>query len=84
MAAEHPEWKSQQPFQSVLSGNMEELVALGEKGLFELIMATHAGMTTDELTATVNEWLTTARHPTLKKPYTELVFKPMLELLDYL
>jgi len=84
MAPDHPEWKSMQPFQAVLEGDMKALAASGEKGLIELVMATHAGMTTDEFAEDVKSWLKTATHPTLKKPYTELVFKPMLELLDYL
>ncbi|MBL4903246.1 MAG: haloacid dehalogenase-like hydrolase [Desulfocapsa sp.] len=84
MAADHPEWKNQQPFQAVLEGDMKALAASGEKGLVELVMTTHAGMTDDEFTAIVKKWLQTAQHPTLHKPYTELVYKPMLELLDYL
>lgn len=84
LAADHPEWKNQQSFQAVLEGDMKALADSGEKGLLELVMTTHAGMTTDEFSGIVKEWLKTARHPTLKKPYTELVFKPMLELLDYL
>ncbi len=84
MAADHPEWKTQQPFQAVLEGDTKSLAALGEKGLIELIMTTHAGMTTVEFADIVTKWLQTAKHPTLHKPYTELVFKPMLELLDYL
>jgi len=63
---------------------MKALVASGKKGLIELVMTTHAGMTTDEFADIVTNWLQTAQHPTLHKPYTELVFKPMLELLDYL
>jgi phosphoserine phosphatase len=84
MASDHPEWKTQQPFQAVLEGDMKALAASGEKGLLELVMATHAGMTTDEFADDVKSWLKTAIHSTLKKPYTELVYKPMLELLDYL
>ena len=84
MASKHPEWKTQQPYQAVLEGDMEALVASGEKGLVELVMATHAGMTSDEFTEIVKKWMKTAQHPTLKKPLTQLVFKPMLELLDYL
>ena len=84
MAADHPEWKTQQPFQAALAGDLEGLAAAGKKGLIELVMATHAGMTTDEFADIVKKWLQSAKHPTLKKPYTELVFKPMLELLDYL
>ncbi len=84
LAPRHPEWKTQQPFKAVLEGDMKALAASGEKGLLQLIMATHAGMTSDEFDATVRQWLATARHPTLKRPYTELVFQPMLELLAYL
>ena len=84
LAADHPEWQNQQPFQAVLEGDMKTLAASGEKGLIELVMATHSGMTTDEFADIVKKWLQTTKHPTLKKPYTELVFKPMLELLDYL
>ncbi len=84
LAADHPEWKHQQPFQAVLEGDMETLAASGKEGLIQLIMGTHAGMTSDGFTDIVKKWLQTAKHPTLKKPYTELVFKPMLELLDYL
>lgn len=84
MAADHPEWKGQQPYQAVLDGDMETLAKSSEKEFVELIMATHAGMSTDEFTGLVKKWIQTAQHPTLKKPFTQLVFKPMLELLDYL
>ncbi len=84
LAPEHPEWAGQQPFQAVLDGDMEALAAGGEHGLLELVMATHAGMTTDEFEAVVSDWLATARHPTTGKPYTDMVYQPMLELLDYL
>jgi phosphoserine phosphatase len=83
-APNHPEWKTTQPFQAVLEGDMKALAAAGEKGLVELIMATHAGMTTDEFRKTVTDWIATARDPRFKKPYTELVYQPMLELLSYL
>ena len=84
LAAHHPEWKTQQPFKAVLDGDIKTFVASGEKGLAEIIMATHTGMTTDEFTRTVFNWLITARHPTRKRFYTELVYQPMLELLAYL
>ena len=84
LAPEHPEWANQQPFQAVLEGDMEALAAAGHHGLLELVMATHAGMTTAEFEAVVTEWLATARHPTTGKPFTEMVYQPMLELLDYL
>ena len=84
LASEHPEWKEQQPFQSVLEGDMEAVAAAGKGGLIELVMATHTGMTTDEFDEIAKDWLATARHPELDRPYTELVFQPMLELLDHL
>ena len=84
MAADHPEWKDQQPFKGVLEGDLEAVAATGERGLLELVMASHAGMTTEEFETTVREWLATARHPELGRPYTELVYQPMLELLEFL
>ncbi|MEJ2580228.1 MAG: HAD family hydrolase [Acidobacteriota bacterium] len=84
MAPEHPEWKNKQPFKAVLEGDMEALAAAGEHGLLEIVMASHTGMTTDEFEAIVKGWIATARHPTTGRPFTEMVYQPMLELLDYL
>lgn len=84
MAPEHPEWQHTQPYQSVLEDDMETLATFGEHGLIELVMATHAGNSTEEFETLVAEWLATARHPRFDRPYTELVYQPMLELLDYL
>ena len=84
LAPQHPDWKSKQPFQAVLDGDMKALAASGERGLVELMAATHAGMTTDEFIKIVTDWLATARDPRFKRPYTELVYQPMLELLAYL
>ena len=84
LAPEHPEWKGQQPFKSVLEDDMESLLAQGEHGLIQLVMATHAGMTTEEFERTVSEWLDSARHPTTGRPFTEMVYQPMLEVLDHL
>jgi phosphoglycolate phosphatase-like HAD superfamily hydrolase len=84
MAGEHPEWQIQAPFKFVLTGDMDGVMAGGEHALLELVMASHAGMTTDAFDQTVRSWLTTARHPRFGRPYTELVYQPMLELLDYL
>ena len=84
LAPEHPEWKTQQPFKAVLENDMEALAAAGEHGLLKLVMATHAGMTTDEFAAAAMDWLATARHPTTGRPFTEMVYQPMLEVLDYL
>ncbi len=84
MAPDHPEWTTQQPFQAVLEDDMEALLAAGEHGLIELVMATHAGMTTEEFELIASEWLATATHPTTGRPFTEMVYQPMLEVLDYL
>lgn len=84
LAPQHPEWQSEEPFRSVLAGDVKSALASGEKGLVKLIMATHAGMTTDEFDRIVTEWLAAARHPKLDRRYTELVYQPMLELLAYL
>ena len=84
LAPQHPEWKTTQPFQAVLADDMETLIASGKQGLLELVMATHAGMTTAEFETIVTDWLATARDPRFQRPYTELVYQPQLELLDYL
>lgn len=84
LAPEHPEWATQQPFQAVLENDMEALMASGERGLIQLVMASHAGITTDEFEAIVADWLSSTKHPRYNKPYNELVYQPMLELLDYL
>jgi phosphoglycolate phosphatase-like HAD superfamily hydrolase len=84
LAPQHPEWKEKQPFAAVLGNDIAGVVQSGEKGLLEIIAATHAGMTTDEFDATVMEWMKTARHPRFQRPYNELVYQPMLELLAYL
>ena len=84
LAPQNPDWKSKQPFQAVLDGDMKALAASGEKGLVELMAVTHAGMTTDEFPKIVSDWLATARDPRFKRPYIELVYQPMLELLAYL
>jgi phosphoserine phosphatase len=84
LAAQHPEWRSQQPFAAILDNDRARLRDLREQDLAQLVTATHAGMTTDEFRATVREWIATAHHPTKGKPYTQLVYQPMLELLTYL
>ena len=84
MAPPHPEWKDTQPFKAVLEGDMKTLAASGEHGMAELVMATHAGMTTEEFQKIVTDRLATARHPRFKRPYTELSYQPMIELLAYL
>ncbi|MGO6738330.1 HAD family hydrolase [Rhizobium ruizarguesonis] len=83
LAPQHPEWKETQPFKAVLEGDMTALAASGEKGLVELIMTTHAGMTSSDFQKIVTDWLASARDPKFKRPYTELVYQPMVELLAY-
>ena len=81
---QHPEWKEEQPFKAVLEGDLKSVFASGEHGLLELVMATHANMTTEEFENIVKGWLATARHPRFQQLYTECVYQPMLELLAYL
>jgi len=84
LAPQHPEWKEKEPFASLLKGDVKGAMADGMKSVVEIIMATHAGMTTAEFETIVNDWIATARHPTTKRPYTEMVYQPMLEVLAYL
>ncbi|HSE67420.1 MAG TPA: HAD family hydrolase [Gemmatimonadales bacterium] len=84
MAPQHPEWRTRQPFAAVLKGDMQGLAATGEKGVLAIIAATHTGMTTDDFTKSVTDWIATAKHPKTGRRYTEMVFQPMLELLGYL
>jgi len=84
LSAKRPEWKTLEPFASVLRGDFKSLARGGEKTLMQLVMATHAGMTTEEFERTVEDWIATARHPKTGRPYTEMVYQPMLELLAYL
>jgi phosphoglycolate phosphatase-like HAD superfamily hydrolase len=84
LAPQHPEWKTKEPFKSVLAGDTKGLLASGEKGLLEIMARTHAGMTTAEFEQIVREWFKTARHPRFNRPYNQLVYQPMLELLAYL
>jgi phosphoserine phosphatase len=80
----HPEWKDTEPFASVLRGDLKAALAGGERALLDIIMATHTGMTTDEFNQIVKGWITSAKHPTSGKFYTQMVYQPMLELLAYL
>lgn len=84
IAPQHPEWKGKQPFQAAIEGDFKTLAEGGEKALVELLMATHAGMTTEEFERIVRDWLKTARHPRFDRPYTEVVYQPMLEVLAFL
>jgi phosphoserine phosphatase len=84
LAPRHPEWKDTPPFRAVLEGDPSALAAGGDRGLTEVLATTHAGMTTDEFEAIVRQWLGRARHPRFQRPYTELVYQPMLEVLAHL
>ena len=84
LAPQHPEWKTKQPFKAVLEGDLKTVLAGGEHALIELVMATHAGNTTEEFARIVEEWIATAKHPKTGRRYTEMVYQPMLELLAYL
>lgn len=84
MAPEHPEWKTREPFASVLKGDMKSVAASGEKGLLEMLAATHSGMTSEQFADNVRQWLATAKHPKTGKPFKQMVYQPMLELLNYL
>jgi hypothetical protein len=84
LAPQHPEWKDREPYKSILEGELHSALAGGEKAAAELMAATHSGMTTDEFAAQVRAWIATARHPRFGRLYTELAYRPMLELLAYL
>lgn len=84
MAPKHQEWKSKKPFQGLLAGDKKALAAAGKDGLLQIVAATHAGMSVEEFSSIVRDWVATAKHPRFNRPYTELVYQPMLELLAYL
>jgi phosphoglycolate phosphatase-like HAD superfamily hydrolase len=84
LAPQHPEWKDKEPFASLLKGDVKSALAGGEHALAEIVMASHAGLTTEEFEKVVTDWIATAKHPKTGKPFTEMVYQPMLELLAYL
>lgn len=84
LAPEHPEWQHKEPYASVLNGDSKSALAGGKQALLEMLMGTHAAVTASEFSESVADWLASARHPDSGKPYTAMVYKPMLELLDYL
>ena len=84
LAPQHPEWKDKPLYAAVLEGDLKTVAAGGLRGLLELATITHAGMNTDDFSKIVEDWIATARHPEFNRPYTELIFQPMLELLAYL
>ncbi len=84
LAPQHPEWQTNEPFASILKGDLKGAMAGGDHALLELVMATHTGNTTDEFEQIVKDWIATAKHPKTGKHYTEMVYQPMLEVLAYL
>jgi len=84
LAPQHPEWKDQAPFASLLKGDVKGALAGGEQAIGQIVMQTHSGMTTDEFHGIVKAWVDTARHPVTKQPFTSMVYQPMLEVLAYL
>jgi len=84
LAPQHPEWKEKEPYASILKGDIKKALASGKKSLVQVLATTHAGITTEEFDMSVRNWLATARHPTTKRPYNEMAYQPMLEVLEYL
>jgi hypothetical protein len=84
LAPQHPEWKEKEPFASLLKGDVQKALSGGERAMVEIVMVTHAGMSTAEFEKIVRDWVATARHPTTHKLFTEMVYQPMLELTAYL
>jgi phosphoglycolate phosphatase-like HAD superfamily hydrolase len=84
LAVKHPEWKDKEPFASLIKGDLKSVLAGGEPALVQVVMATHAGMTTDEFDEAVRKWLASAKHPKTGRPYSEMAYQPMLEVLAHL
>jgi phosphoglycolate phosphatase-like HAD superfamily hydrolase len=84
LAPQHPEWETEEPFASLLKGDIKSVHSSGKEGLMKLLAATHAGMTTEEFTGSVSQWMATAKHPKSGKPFTKMIYQPMVELLAYL
>ena len=84
LAPQHPEWKNIQPYKALLEGDLKTALAGGEQALLEILMATHTGITTDEFEKIVKDWMVSAVHPVTGKHFNEMIYQPMLELLDYL
>jgi len=84
LAPQHPEWKTQEPFASLLKGDVKAALEGGEPAIMKIVMATHAGMTSDDFDQIVRDWIASAKHPKTGHLYTEMVYQPMLELLAYL
>ena len=84
LAPQHPEWKTQEPFASLLKGDLKTALASGDRALLELLMATHTGMTTEEFEQILTDWIATAKHPVTGRRFVDMTYQPMLEVLAYL
>jgi phosphoglycolate phosphatase-like HAD superfamily hydrolase len=84
LATQHPDWKTKDPFKAILAGNREAMSKFTKKDLLEIIAATHAGMSTEQFHAIAEDWLASAKHPRFKRHYSECVYQPMLEVMQYL
>jgi len=84
LAAQHPDWKKQQPYAAVLNHDMKALATTGQKGMAQLLMVTHTGMTVEDFDNTVSAWIVHAQHPRFKRPFTQCIYQPMVEVLAYL
>jgi phosphoserine phosphatase len=84
LSAQHPEWKTQEPYASILRSDYDAVLSSGEKGIFELMTTSHSGLTTEEFEKSVGAWFASAKHPTTGKPFAKMVYQPMLEVLNYL
>jgi len=84
LAPQHPEWQTREPFASLLKGDVKSALAGGDRALMELFAVTHTGMTSDEFTQIVKDWIATAKHPTTGRRFLDMTYEPMLELLAYL
>jgi phosphoglycolate phosphatase-like HAD superfamily hydrolase len=84
LAPAHPEWQTQEPFASLLKGDTKVALAGGEHAVMEIMAASHAGVSTDDFQKIVTDWLATATHPVTHRPFTSMVYQPMLEVLSYL
>jgi phosphoserine phosphatase len=84
LAPQHPEWKTKEPFASLLIGDLKGVLAGGQRSLLEIVMASHANVTTEEFEQIVKDWIATAKHPKTGRRYNEMIYQPMVELLAYL
>ena len=84
LASQHPEWKTEEPFKSVLADDMHGIMKSGVPGLLKIVNATHSGMDVESFKSMIREWLQTAKHPSLDRSFTELIYQPMMEVIKYL